>query len=247
MTLENGGVARRGKRLVLTASDQLGSPMLDVTGDLMLSYASRMGADFKALRHENHTDAELIRPHAIKFHTAYELEFYERVLWIDADCLVSPAAPDLFELVPQHFGLAAWSDELRVFEGHPVRRPTHYAHGYFNGGVMLCGDANLFRLAMDYMQDPQGTMSQEEVVAIMADQTPLNKAVHELGVSVFPLSESWNFLVSEDTCRRLGYTSSLETAHIVHCAGGMHLAMKNKRDRSERAAGMSDLRRRLGW
>lgn len=220
--------------------------MLQVTSDLMARYALRIGADFKIIRQENHSDSPLPRPHAVKFYVAHELDHFDRVLWIDADCLVSPDAPSLFDAVPTAFGFAAWCDEIRAFAQSKVTRPR-YAHGYFNSGVMLASTAEPFHQGMRYLRDKETLLTEHERAVIMGEQTPLNKAVHDLGIPVFQLGPEWNFLMTNGQCRACGVDMDVNRAHIVHCAGGVHLQLANPRDRSERAAAMQRLRDRLGW
>ena len=220
--------------------------MLDVSADLMAAYALRVGADFKILRQENRSDVKLPRPHAVKFYIPSELERYDSVLWIDADCLVSPAAPDLFETVPEDAAFAAWCDEGVAFWNSHMQRPV-YAHGYFNSGVMLARTGAPFELALSYMTDRRAELSALEVTSIMGEQTPLNKAVHELGLPVHRLSEQWNFLLNPEQAAHLGVDTTMHSAFIVHCAGGMFTGAIDPKDRAQRAAGMRRLREGFGW
>jgi hypothetical protein len=235
----------RGRNLILTAADTAGTPMLDVTADLMLAYALRIGADFKVLRAENHPGFVLPRPHAVKLYTGLELVRYDRVTWIDADCLVSPRAPSIFDAVPAMYRFAAWCDEGKAFAA--LRKRPVYRHGYFNSGVMLSAAAEPFALALEFLADKERHLTAEERAIIMGEQTPMNKAVHELGMEVFPLGPEWNFLLNRDQCRLVGVDLDVRRAHIVHSAGGAHLRIADPKDRTQRAAAMRKLRDSLGW
>lgn len=239
--LAGHGLLRRGRHLVLLASDAGGAAMLDVSADLVLRYAARIGADFKIVRQENH-GGPLPRPHAVKFHTALELASYDGVAWIDADCLVSPVAPDIFAEVPADAGFAAWCEEHRAFERRPL-----YRHGYFNSGVMVARDPAPFGLAMTYLVDKETHLSAAERGIMMGEQTPLNRAVHDSGITVHGLGPEWNFMLNTSQREMVGTAVTLETAHIVHCAGGRFLGLPNAKDRAARAEGMRGLRERLGW
>lgn len=57
--------------------------MLDVSADLAMRYATKIGADFKIVRQEHH-GGPLLRPHAVKLHTALELAIYASATWCDA-------------------------------------------------------------------------------------------------------------------------------------------------------------------
>jgi len=235
------------RHLVLTASDKGGRGMLAESIDLMQAYALRIGADFKCIQHENHSESPLIRPHAVKFYSGLELAHYDRVLWIDADCLVSPQCPDIFSHVPSHYRFAAWCGEPELFDPYWELKRPRYRHGYFNSGVVLSADPQPFQVGLDILNHSEQRLTQHEQVMAMGEQTPFNKAVHELGLDVFPLDIAWNFMPSPQTCSDLGITTTLEAAYIVHCAGGSHLQLSDSRCRVSRAAGMRDLRRRLGW
>lgn len=239
--LASHGLERRGRHLVLLASDAAGAAMLDVSADLVMRYAARIGADFKIVRQENH-GGPLPRPHAVKFHTALELASYDQVAWIDADCLVSPTAPDIFAQVPAQAGFAAWCDEHRAFDSRPL-----YRHGYFNSGVMVARDPVPFALAMTYLVDKDTHLTEAERGMMMGEQTPLNRAVHDSGTIVHPLGPEWNFALNGVQREMVGTDVTMESAYIVHCAGGRFLGLPNAKDRGARAEGMRALRQRLGW
>lgn len=246
MLIEQHGIESRGRALLMTASDSAGRSMIEVSGDMMMRYALRIGADFKIVQYENHSERAMPRPHAVKFYMAHELERYETVVWIDADCLIAPDAPNIFDEVPDGFGFAAWCGEDKAFTDSNLKRPV-YRHGYFNSGVVLTRTAEPFHRAMDLLVRKDQLLSESERKAIMGEQTPFNKAVHELGIPVYDLGPQWNFLLTPERCRKLGISIDIHSAYIVHCAGGVHLELKNPKDRQERADAMHRLRLSLGW
>lgn len=238
---------KAGRHLVMTATDQGGRVMLNASIDLMQAYALRIGADFKCIQHENHSESPLIRPHAVKFYSGLELDRYDRVLWIDADCLVSPHCPDLFGHVPPQYSFAAWCGEPEAFDPYWELKRPQYRHGYFNSGVVLSSDPRPFARGLEILLNSEHRLNEHEQAMAMGEQTPFNKAVHELEIPVFPLEIAWNFMLSPQVCADLGIATTLETAHIVHCAGSSHLQVQDHRCRVSRAAGMRALRQRLGW
>jgi len=236
-----------GRHLVMTACDAGGRVMLQQTIDLMQAYALRIGADFKCIQHENHALRVLPRPHAVKFYCGLELAHYDRVLWIDADCLVSPTCPDHFAHVPPQYSFAAWCGEPEAFDPYTELKRPRYNHGYFNSGVVLSSDPRPFARGLEILLNSDRRLTEDEQAMAMGEQTPFNKAVHELRIPVFPLEIAWNFILSPQACAELGITTTLETAHIVHCAGSSHLEVTDHRCRETRADGMRSLRQRLGW
>jgi len=243
----NNSGPREGRNLIMTAGDAVGRVMLEQTMDLMQAYALRIGADFKLLQTENHTKYSLPRPHAVKFYCGLELKHYDRVFWIDADCLVSPRCPDIFSHVPSQYSFAAWCDEPRAFDpDEEISRPA-YRHGYFNSGVLLASDPRPFARGLQILQNSDTLLNDHEKQIIMGEQTPFNKAVHDLNIPVFPLAPEWNFLLHPVTRARLGIQTPLENAYIVHCAGSSHLEVADPRCRQSRSVGLKSLREKLGW
>jgi lipopolysaccharide biosynthesis glycosyltransferase len=244
--MEPFGIVPKGDKLILTAGDANGHAMLSVSSDLMVKYALKVGADFKIINQQNHSEKPLPRPHAVKFYITSQLQDYANVVWIDADCLISPNAPDIFETVPATYEFAAWCGEGLAFADDKLVRPT-YRHGYFNSGVMLARCGRPFERALEFMTTRREELTQTELHAIMGEQTPLNKAVDELGLSVYQLPAQWNFLLSADKAKRLDVNPDPEMAYIVHCAGGMFTDARQAKNRAERAEGMQRLRQRFGW
>ena len=244
--MEPFGIVSKGEKLILTAGDANGHAMLSVSADLMAKYALKVGADFKIINQQNHSDKPLPRPHAMKFYMTSQLQDYASVVWIDADCLISPNAPDIFETVPTTYEFAAWCGEGVAFADDKLVRPI-YRHGYFNSGVMLARCGRPFERALEFMTTRRDELTQIELQAIMGEQTPLNKAVEELDLSVYQLPAQWNFLLSADKAERLNVNPNPEMAYIVHCAGGMFTDAKQAKNRVERAEGMQRLRQRFGW
>lgn len=85
-------------RIVCTvAVGETGAATLAATGDLMRRYAARIGADFYAI------EGDALNPHypvGDKFRLHHLTGRYERLCFIDADALVHPDAPDVFDAVP---------------------------------------------------------------------------------------------------------------------------------------------------
>lgn len=108
------------------------------------AYANRIGADFMCItgnRISTHLGWEKLR-------IAEFLREYDRVAWVDSDCLVMQNCPNLFEVVPEDTFAAVdewplWDYERKNFieyqkamcdfYGIPQFEPTRY----FNVGVMV--------------------------------------------------------------------------------------------------------------
>jgi hypothetical protein len=100
----------RSDRLVCTvAVGPSGEAMLKATGPLMQRYAAKVGADFLAITGDPLNPGY---PLADKFRLHHLTPHYKRLLFVDADALIHPDAPDLFALVPR--GVAIRDDAAEV-------------------------------------------------------------------------------------------------------------------------------------
>ncbi len=100
-------------RLVITiAVGEKYSNILNVSQPLMEAYAKKCNADFIALTNETQRWWGLE-----KFRVKAFQEHYERILFLDADVLIKPETPDLFEIVdPQRVGM---HNDNPYNPGHP--------------------------------------------------------------------------------------------------------------------------------
>lgn len=124
----------------------------------MLAYAERIGADFHSLTERGSQDAPA---NWEKMRLKSLLEKYERIIFIDADILVKPSAPNLFDAVPTgKLGMLneaayrpptvfkpmyeGWVRKMATKNGIPMPALTEY----FNTGVIVMdrSHAGLFDL-----------------------------------------------------------------------------------------------------
>ncbi|MEO1003771.1 MAG: glycosyltransferase [Cyanobacteria bacterium J06638_7] len=90
-------------------------PIADLSLPLMIKYADRTGSDFVSLS-PVYSNRFLGIPNYEKLQILDLLEYYDRVAFIDADTLISPRAPSLFEIVNHdHLGVFIAS---RYSDGH---------------------------------------------------------------------------------------------------------------------------------
>lgn len=81
--------------LLITVAVGASLELLRVSGQSMIDYAQRVGADYIPLT--NRTQAW---PFAEKFRIGHYARRYERILFVDADVFIRPNAPDIFAVVP---------------------------------------------------------------------------------------------------------------------------------------------------
>jgi hypothetical protein len=129
------------KRLIVTlASGDRHNQIHQLTEYSHLCYAEKVNAIYKVRRC---TEAESAAPHFAKYKCLEELKEYEQVLFIDADILINPNAPDIFENKPDALYLVEeGSVEPRTgltnqfaFQNN-LNQPS-YGGPYYNTGVML--------------------------------------------------------------------------------------------------------------
>lgn len=175
---------------------------------LLIAYADRIGAE---LLLEQKPEEGLRIPHYQKLSlVAAALEKFERICWVDADILVSPNAPDIFEEVPAHsigiFNEAPWVDR------QPAMSEWEHLTGfqwpdrtkYFNSGVMVASREH--RKVFVRGAGPE--------INHFGDQTYLNAKILESGSSVFELSHRWNRM----SCTWLRGQDPYDS-HFIHFAG----------------------------
>lgn len=213
-----------GKRLVLMAT--VGDcPTLDVSAPFAAAYAARVGADFVIHRHENHDGQPLEKHNFIKLELDRLSRHYAQTLWLDADAVVMPAAPDIFAEVPGG-ALGAWCGEGEIFQGPDEPRPRPlYRHGYFNAGVMVWPSvaSGLMARAVETWRQRSQRMTRAELAGLFGEQTALNRVVDEVGLPVYPLDVRWNHFHGAERCAQWGFPA-VAGAYIVHFAGGAHTA-----------------------
>lgn len=220
---------------------------LEVSAPFAASYAARLGADFIQQRAENRGPFQLEKHNFVKLELDRLAKHYAQILWLDADVIVMPGAPDIFaEVLPG--ALAAWCGEGEVFSaanGEPRPRPL-YRHGYFNSGVMVWPSSarGLMGKAVDLWRDRRGRMTAAELAGLFGEQTALNRVAHESGIAVHPLDVRWNHFHGVERCAQFGFPP-VEDAHFVHFAGGAHTPQASmdspaRWDQSLRAGYMRD-------
>lgn len=98
---------KRRKRLVVTiATGPQHEPLLEICGPWMKRYADKCGADYVQL-----TGTSQYWWGIEKFRLQPLVSMYDRTLFLDADVMVSPRAPNIFKAVPRN--MIAMHDDLK--------------------------------------------------------------------------------------------------------------------------------------
>jgi lipopolysaccharide biosynthesis glycosyltransferase len=192
-----------------------------------VDYSERCDADLIVLK--NTQGLNLPSPHWIKF-GIYDLlkKEFDRVAFIDADVIIRPDAPSLFDVVPEdQFGIFNEGEFTpRAVCIHEVRKVFKVdlklwnGVDYYNTGVFVCSRKHRFIFKVE-----------EEIKPLrnaFGEQTYLNmRILANPQVKVFPLNYKFNRLSIMD--RVLGMTRL--DSYIIHYAGdGDNLLPKMDRD-----------------
>lgn len=165
---------------------------------LMRHYAERCGADLVLL--EPSPLGERIGTYYEKCQIGGLLEHYERVLYLDADVLVSPDSPDVFVQVPQEqFG--AVSVEAVFQKLSRSRRLTTALLGsvewhvpYFNAGVMLASRAQRALFEADSsLLESWHSAAEAAGEGHFHDQDFFNHRLNLLGLPFYDMGQAFNF------------------------------------------------------
>lgn len=130
--------------VVTLATGTKGKQLFEVSGPLLREYATKFGADFHVI-----TGEPSAFPFEDKFLVSQFLEQYDRVLYADADVLITDAAPNLFELVPStKLGMCNeilyatsgwWTSEYEVME--EIQKAYQFSlqktTAYYNAGFWI--------------------------------------------------------------------------------------------------------------
>lgn len=209
--------------------------------ELMQRYCRREDYDFVEIREPkinlrapgiryNFTNLE-------KFQIYDVLGSYDRVLRLDTDVLVSPLAPDVFGIVPEHALGVVFEDVAdkvnsrrhQMNEICAARTSAPWGERrYFNSGVMVCSNAHrdMFKLdARDIESLASGGMGG------FKEQNTCNWKARELGLELFELDHRFNHLRFFSD-RAYGHHARFES-FFLHYAGSQR--KKDRRMTRDRA------------
>lgn len=191
-------------------------PFVGLTRPFMQAYAERIGAAFHVVDNRDHEALQLptsiastVREKAQRFLKLplleHFLERYARVLFIDDDVLISPAAPDLFAAVPcdavgatvERHKPAGWhamhwtsACELYGMTGADCQ-PKRWRM-WNSGVVLLSRKAHAPLLAAGWTRDAHRLSCR-----VLCDQLYLNALFQREGARVLDLGAAFNFVGSE--------------------------------------------------
>ena len=160
-----------------------------------------------------------------KFQTMDYLDRYDRVLMLDADALMSPHCPDVFEAVPEEaiggvfedVGSRAKSRSMEIAKIKELAidpRLGDWRTGYMNSGVMVLSRCHREALTLDFNDVMVRDVSLRRV---FPDQNVMNYLCRRSGWPIVDLGYKWNHMTmfSEDW----NGSPDWHDSHILHYAG----------------------------
>lgn len=183
----------------------------NLTFPTISDYAKRIGADFIVI------DQAIIHPQEVgfeKFQMFKILSYYDRIIYLDADLIVTKKCPDLFDIVPEdEIGAFIESDywmysedvdhRQRMVEVQKVLGNIGWNKDYINTGVLVLSKRH--KWIFDLSQN-------QKCVIDLREQTQLNYNIKKLGYWVYNIGMRFNKM---DFCNPLDRFD----AYIIHYAG----------------------------
>lgn len=142
------------------------------------------------------------------------LETYDRVLWLDDTCFVSPSCPDLFSFIPQNY-MAAPSEIFQPYASYPCSMSKIAQQNNinfnpveaFNTGIVLYNKS-----IYPYLSDDQIMLHQLWWQNAWSDQVFINMIVKTNDLKVVLLDDNFNRMsVHEDNKERNRTLETLKT------------------------------------
>lgn len=196
----------------------------------MRQYAAKVGADFSEIKTPR-------RPHIYNGNPAWECveilrsfvaqEYYDEILILDCDVVVTPSCPNLFDIAGDMLCVAdvdgvggdRFGGWVSDFFPDSVAASQAACAPYFNAGVLLFRRDAALRLCLDGPYPNRWGF----------DQDYLNLRVLEAGINVTWLSAAFNYIwkLSEESARPNSFSAIGASQHIVHFVGDSKSRIKD--------------------
>ena len=184
----------------------------DITLPLLGQYARKIGADFISV----HRASRNLAPHFEKLSTTKFFLAYDRMILADADLVISPECPNLFDLVaPDRVGGVVSSEvysspilqevRARAMKGCiEAWEPIPWDGTYLNTGLLVLS------------REHEGALSlhRERPVDAIFEQTQINYNIARLQIPVEPLEPRFNWMP-----KLAGGVEQPAPCYVLHAAG----------------------------
>lgn len=196
------------KIITTVAIGEKGQEWADISHPWMRRYAESCGADFFSLSGSGLKD---LWPGFSKLLLGRLLDDYDRLIYVDSDILISPNAPNLFDLVPPESVGATRIDQLSPHEAPAVANgwvkndielsqimfgPAGWSDTYYNSGALVFSKAHkkIFDQALNCAQawHEVPTDRSQETFRVFADQSLFNYWTQALQFDVCDIGHAFN-------------------------------------------------------
>lgn len=209
------------RRLILSAAFGGHERIAALTGKTLKAYAERIGADLRVM------SGDFLRgmfpsPHWAK--TAVGLALtgggYDEVAWIDSDAIISPSAPNIFDIADGNF--AAFPESTKLDRLDNFKEYVRIIHGqdidpqvYFNSGVMVIprSAAAVVSRPPDVKLHKTIALRRDHPEKFFHDQDWINSMIVLNKIETQSLPLNYNWMPFEDEWDRW------HEAAIIHYAG----------------------------
>nr|MDO8116062.1 glycosyltransferase [Candidatus Sigynarchaeota archaeon] len=184
----------------------------------MIEYARKTGADFIVFDKQEigFNKAKIFNPILFeKYQVGRVLQEYDRVLFVDTDILITPRAPNVFDLVPvekiggvfEDFGTEKDDRRAIIKNVQEVLGDVGWTEGYMNSGVFVVSKQHapafsFYKTAGFY----DGSY----------EQTNTNWYFHKAGYEIMNIDYRFNFM----GLMRIFHGPVHREAYFIHYAGG---------------------------
>tara|TARA_Y100000034_G_scaffold135536_1_gene207862 strand:- start:15748 stop:16449 length:702 start_codon:yes stop_codon:yes gene_type:complete len=211
------------KKLIVTRGDDVIKSQTDISIPIIQKYAGKIGADFRLLDHDlSHIPClkgNLGRFHARIFKLHDLFDKYDRICHIDADVIVCPACPNIFNEVPYEKVGTVFEDKgnrradrlNRIIKIQALWGDVGWTNDYMNTGFCIFSKCHksIFDCGNVYYTGPG------------YDDMQIMYKIKEMKIPVHELSWNWNAMSMWFDGVDNKY-KKLNEAYAVHHAGAGH-------------------------
>lgn len=185
-------------------------------------YAGKVQADYVKITRKaiNHPVCPMLEKYQIYEILGTDLGQYERIIFFDADILVQPGTPNLFDIVPfkcvggvydhPENDPATLNRRRSMEDIQRILGDVDWKGGYFNTGVLVLSwiHRNTFQFHPKLLEIPRRTM---------LEQSTTNWNMHKNRYKYFRLSRDFNMIAYDR--KDESYYIKERLAHVLHFAG----------------------------
>jgi len=188
--------------------------MLEISSPLMKKYAEKIDADYIAITERKYQSLHGFNTHYLDVLQVYDLcKGYERVLYLDADILVNPVAPDIFDIadpskVAVVENIEGWEESKERMQH--IMGKIEWKRPYWEEGVLVIPNKyidyyNIANYKIEHLKEID-----KKIVDV--DQALLNYVFERDKVPLQYLDDKWNGI--ENKIYKVGINK--EMAYFLH-------------------------------